>query len=228
MDPRVAALIASPPLQIGYLAAKRARLEREYGPFFGKLGLAPASVDRLKALLMQREEQRLDLASAAPAALRLSSTDGQWDTAALGIGVGGNSDDPAVRAANRLMDQADRSLAAGVTELLGPEGYRQFSDYERSLPMRSLAEDVAGSLAAGASPLSSDQVEQLSQILAQASPSYVRGGSAALGQMDWDQAFQQAGRVLSPPQLAALKAVEGVRVAGSRLTGLVRSAASGQ
>ena len=58
------------------LAARRATLTTNYGPFFRGVGLTPAQVDRFQALLMAREEQRADLQ-----ATRVSGKMGENDSA---------------------------------------------------------------------------------------------------------------------------------------------------
>jgi hypothetical protein len=229
MDSRVAALVDNPKLQAAYLAARKAQLDRLYGPLFKSLNLAPGQAEQLKSLLTQRMEQELDLVSAVPAAVHMSNSGGnQWFTSSLGLDVGGGSTrDPDVRAALDLMQQADASFQSSATDLLGADGYKQFDAYARALPMRSMADDLAGALATGANPLTPDQLDQLTQLLAQSSASYAKGRPANPGQIDWTQALQQAGSLLSPPQLSAFKAAVGVRRAGPQLNGLIRAATAG-
>jgi hypothetical protein len=229
LDPRVGALVADPKLQALYLAAKRSRLDRIYDPLFKSLSLSPDQVDRFKAILLRREEQALDLVSAVPAAVQTNSTAGQWFDTSLGLGVGGPSSNADVRAAKRLMTQADQSFQSAAADLLGADGYQQFTDYERALPMRTIAEDTASALATSENPLNPDQINQLTQTLAQASAAFVRGQTANLNmtQVNWTDAIQQAQTFLTPSQLTAFKTTVATRRAADNLYSLVRTAAAG-
>jgi len=223
LDRAVGALLQSPRLQAQYLEAKRARLERTYGPLFRSLNLSPDQVSRFAALEIQREEETLDIAGAVPTALRSSFSDGQWFTGSLSLGVGGTPGDPDTQAAAKLLQQANQGFQDAAATLLGPDGYGQLVDYERAMPMRGVVDDVAGSLATS-SPLSPEQANQLTQILAQASSSYTKGRTATLSPIDWDQALQQASSVLSPPQMASLNQVIAMRYAQDHLRDLIKSA----
>ena len=66
---------------------------------------------------------------------------------------------------------------------------------------------AGNSAAATATPMNADQADQLTEILANASSSYQRGGVARPGfAINWDKALPQAAQVLSPDQLAVLQA----------------------
>lgn len=222
LDGPLAALLQSPRLQAQYLDAKRARLERTYGPLFKSLNLSPDQVSRFADLELQREEQKLDIGGAVPTALRSSFSDGQWFTGSLSLAVGGTAGDPDTQAAAKLLQQANQDFQDAAAALLGPDGYGQLVAYERSLPMRGVVDDVAGSLATS-SPLSPEQANQLTQILAEASSSYSKGRTASLSPIDWDQALQQASGVLSPPQMTSLNQVIAMRYAQDHLRNLIKS-----
>jgi hypothetical protein len=224
LDGPVAALVQSPQLQAQYLEAKRARIERAYGPLFKSLNLSADQIARFGSIVMQREEQALDIAGAVPAALHSSFSDGQWFTGSLSLSVGGPASDPDTQAAAKLLQQANQGFQDAATGLLGPDGYHQLVDYQRAMPMRGVVDDLAGSLATSSSPLNPDQANQLVQILASASASYGKGRTATLSPIDWDQALQGASGVLSSPQMASLNEVIAMRHAQDQLRDLVKTA----
>ena len=223
LDGPVAALIQSPALQAQYLEAKRSRIERSYGPLFKSLNLSTDQIARFGDLLMQREQQALDIAGAVPGALNSNFSDGQWFTGSLTLSVGGPAGSADAQAAAKLMQQAKQGFQHAATDLLGPDGYGQLATFERARPMRGVVDDVAGSLATSSSPLTPDQANQLTQLLAGASASYAKGRTATLSPIDWDQVLQQAPGVLSPPQVASLNQVIGMRHAQDQLRDLIRA-----
>jgi hypothetical protein len=222
-DKKVRALLNSPQLQVEYLAAKQARLGRTYGPLFKNLHLSSDQITRFEAIAMQREEQELDIAGAVPAAMRTAYSGGQWDTGLESLSVGGPAGNPDIQAATVLQKQANEAFQTAATALLGVDGYAQLSDYERAMPVRNVADDLAVSLATSDSPLNLDQANQLTGILADASASYRKGGSANLGQIDWGQILQQAQSVLSAPQLSSLTQVVALRQSQAQLRSLIQT-----
>ena len=192
--PTLGALIQrNPHLQALYLAAQRAHLDQTYGPLFRTIHLSADQIAKFKDIMNDHDGQILDLeATAASQGLPTS--------------------DPAIVA---FRQQADQQLQAAETILLGDSGYQQLQDYNRSLPVRTLVDNIAGTLAFTA-PLSAQQAEQLTQALAEASPSYQTGGNADWEAVDYAQVDQKAAAFLTAAQLATWEQAEPMGGGASR------------
>lgn len=167
------ALQKNPRLQAGYLASERMNLAMRYGPLLQELGLTPEQADRFNNLMAEHTERLLDLKLIARA-------------------QGLAESDPANAT---LVKQADDQLSAAQLDLLGVSGDLRLQEYERTLPVRGQASALAGALALTDSPLSAQQAEQVTQILANASKGYQRGGKA-------DRPMPGNGEPLTPLMLA--------------------------
>ncbi len=177
-------------LQMRYLAVKRFDLESTYGPFLENSGLTPEQKTRFQEILLAAEERLLDLKSAIQA-------------------NGWAESDPAVQA---IRTQSQETLRSAQQELLGQEGYRRLVDYDRALPAQLFVRGVASTLTFADQPLSSGQVAQLTQILADASDDYRNGGKAngALPEFrreDFDQRQAVRSSINAEQTLAAARAL---------------------
>jgi len=193
-------LAKSPELQARYLAVRRTDLASLYGPFFANAKFVPDQIARLQEIMNAAEERALDLKSV----LRVN---------------GWNDSDPAVAT---LRNQSDETLHTAERELLGPDSYQQLSEYERALPARTFVGNLATSSVFAGEPLSSAQVNQLTQILSEGNAVYRSGGSAAgplpdftpiilarqpaQEPIDSDQILARARLVLSPSQYIPFEA----------------------
>ena len=175
----------SPHLQALYLASQRAELGRTYGPLFRTLHLTPDQIAKYEDAMIEYRGQEMDL---------------QGTAQAQGLG----RSDPAIAA---LQQQADQQLQAAKAAILGDAGAQQDQEYGRTLPVRALVAQIAGTVAFSA-PLTPDQSDQMTQILAAASPSYQKGGAANWNNIDYAQADRAAAAILSPAQLAAWQQAE--------------------
>ena len=97
--------------------------------------------------------------------------------------------------------QVEQSIHA----LLGDANYQQFNQYESTQYVREVASGLAGNLYDTDTPLTSQQAEQLTQILAQNSSLPPKSGPPFPGTIAWDGALKQAQGILSAPQLAVLQ-----------------------
>jgi len=95
---------------------------------------------------------------------------------------------------------------AQLESLLGKDGFQQYQQYNRLLPARSLACQVASSVYL-TDPLDRAKSEQLVELLGRASPDYQAGGKINLGALDWEIALTNASKFLSTAQCAALAAI---------------------
>jgi hypothetical protein len=168
-----------PGLWNAFIASQVAAANKRYGPLFLSLRLTPAQIEKFRAIQAAYGARGADIAAAG-------------DTQNLSF------EDPALVA---LRKQSEDQLAADRLALLGDAGYRQFQEYERTMPARGLAHGLATALAFS-DPLSAQQAEQLTLALAQASPAYATGGAAQLSDIDWTAVDRSARTFLSPMQYA--------------------------
>lgn len=90
--------------------------------------------------------------------------------------------------------------------ILGDAGYKAFQDYQRAMPAQRFSTQVATEAGYLSSPLTADQLTQLSLIVAGASTSYQNGRTATLDTVDWDAVLQQSNSLgLTPAQNLALQ-----------------------
>ena len=91
--------------------------------------------------------------------------------------------------------------------LLGDDGYARYQDYNRMLPARTIATELASEVLL-TEPLGREQAEQFTQIVANASAAYRHGGTTDRTSLYWDAIRTEASRILSPQQLTALRDVQ--------------------
>lgn len=151
-----------------------------YGELIRRLQLTPAQAEHFRALALQRE-----------AGVR-------WFTAThvpyAEVNVG---------------DLTRQQIDAQIKELLGPAGFAQYEEYSRNLlgQTRRAAEQIARSDYFSTTPLTHEQANRLTEIVAQNSPEYLAGRGVNLATLDWAKTLAAAASVLPAPQLAALAAL---------------------
>jgi hypothetical protein len=89
-------------------------------------------------------------------------------------------------------------------QALDPGMAQAVADFEKLSPARSLVDAVAGNLYNTDDPLTPQQADQLTQILANNSAHYVGGRHVDMNDLNMPAAITQAQAVLSPTQVAAL------------------------
>lgn len=188
-------------LQAMYLEAERRALPNRYAAFVRTSGLSQELAGRFEAQEMAAAERTLDIKATAQA-------QGLAET------------DPAVAA---LLNQSAQDLKTALSDILGPDGYSQLQQYERTLPTRSFVDNLAGELAFTDSPLNAQQAEQLVNALSSANRSYQGGGPAIYPRLEnynalmasqgqaqepvaWDSIRSQVQSTLSSSQFALLDA----------------------
>lgn len=176
-----------PQLQTLWLRSGRGSVMHEYGPFFSAVQLTPGQIERFQAALLKRQELLMDLA-------------------AVGQAQGAESRG----AVETLRAQANAEFDREVGDALGADGYSRFKEYERVVRLRPMVERIAGAATVAGEPLTAAQAEQLTALVAKATPGYVAGGRADLANVDWNAADAEAQRILSPAQIALFK--HGLRV----------------
>jgi hypothetical protein len=197
---REIALATDPKLQALYMANERTSIPVRYGPFIRAQNLTPEQSARFSEAQLAADQRTLDIKAAA-------------------VAQGLPLDDPGIAS---LLKQSGQELQQAQTDLLGPDGYQQLTQYDRALPIRSFVDTLGGALAFTDAPLTAQQADQLVQQLAGASSSYNEGGvaipprmtyayqslmasqSLAPDPIDWDEVKPQAQASLSPSQFDLL------------------------
>ncbi|HVS54161.1 MAG TPA: sigma-70 family RNA polymerase sigma factor [Opitutaceae bacterium] len=220
-------VLEHPETHAAFLQQQGLRVQAHYAGYLQTPGLTAAQKEQFLQKMEQAAADEFDFMTALHT---------------HGFGVGNLPKDAAGQELFQqlLADKQARSreLQAGVKELLGADGFRQFQQYSATIPERNVAEQIAGRLYQSDAPLTAAQADRLMQVLAQnryapqptPSPRNTIGGTfvgpdafkARVGQamqqggmtmLDWpapitDAALTQAGTVLSPDQLAVLRQVQ--------------------
>jgi hypothetical protein len=181
-----AALASDPKLLAPYLHAFRESLLTKYGPLFRTLGLSPEQIEKFQDLKVRIEQNSLSLEAA---------------TAAHGVNPNGT----AYLAMGQEINNQNEDLEDAFFEG-DPATIAQYREYQNVQAARDLAYTVATNSAFSDGPLTSDQAEQLTAILAANSQRSKSGGVVA-GTINWDAAAVQAQGILTAPQLTALESL---------------------
>lgn len=185
--PNPADLLAQDPkLQALSIAARRARFESTYGPFARMQRLAPEQVSRLGDAQGRFDAMQQDLMITA------------WEQKL-------SPKDPAIATLQR---QAAEELRAAQIETLGEDGYAQLANYERALPARAIVQRFAGAMSIADQPLTAEQANQMTQLMADASAGSGGGGRLNTSAIDWTLVDQRAASILSERQLTLFKRIE--------------------
>jgi RNA polymerase sigma factor (sigma-70 family) len=169
----------------------RAQFKIWYGPLFHELGLKPEEIDRFGNLQLKMFSDIYDLQQAA----RLQNP-------------GAAPDDPALASMeDKIASQRDSLLR----DLLGESGFQEYTQYEATLPAQPLVNSLAANLYYSPTPLSAQEADQLTRIIAAQIPPSPRD-SFGLPKVDaatlnWDNILSQAQGALLPGQVAALQSL---------------------
>lgn len=109
--------------------------------------------------------------------------------------------DPVV---GEFREQAKAEQKAALIELLGEVGYQSATAYARTEPARALVAGIAGTAAVAGATIPVSQLEQLVQVVANASPSYRKGENVNQYDIDWNLVDEQARAFLSASQWIAM------------------------
>lgn len=153
-----------PEEQVRWFALLRAANHREYAAFFRGLNLDDAQRAAFVAHKAKLDEQHSDLNAAARA-------------------QGFGTNDPAII---KLRGELYSTYEKSQRELLGEAGYRELKEFERTSDVRSNVADLAGLAAVSGLALTPVQRDQLVRAIAEASPTYRKGGRANLAlDVEW-------------------------------------------
>jgi hypothetical protein len=105
-----------------------------------------------------------------------------------------------------MADEDRARLQIQMTDLLGPEKYRQLEAYSNADAIRELTGTVAAQLYEGDTPLTAAQGQQLVTAIANLSPDYQNGLRVTkFVSIDWPSVFAQSRATLAPVQEAAFE-----------------------
>ncbi|MES2692351.1 MAG: hypothetical protein V4773_02685 [Verrucomicrobiota bacterium] len=169
----------NPQLLNDFIHSKQAEFGRSYLPLCLWLNLSPDQQARMNAILAASVARGMDIGAAADA---------------QGLAY----EDPVIKV---LREESIVRRKAELMELLGEAGFREFDLFERALPVRGFLDGLAVQVATR-SPLSGQQADRMERVLANASPSYLKGNNADPKELDWEIVDRQAREILTPEQFA--------------------------
>jgi hypothetical protein len=218
-DPEVSALLN---------VQQRGAIDSRYAALFRKLNLPPEQLEKLKNLLVERTASLKDTVTVAQE---------------QGINLAENP-----VAAGKLVGDIVNEINSSLRTMLGDADFAQLRSYERTLPQRSVVEDLQQRLSYTATPLTVSQADQLIDILAAnpaartaasnrpPAPAPYASTNTALAESQalrliasqtiapstiTPAAVAQSQSVLSAPQLAALQQMQQQQQAQQQLRRLV-------
>jgi hypothetical protein len=154
-----------------------------YAPFFRAAALSPGQVEAFKTAMIAHFLRWSEIVDA-------------------GRGQGLAAADQSVW--KELGKKEDVQFREEQREALGPDAFLQLRQYERTAPLKPVADAVAGAVF-DSEPLTADAAETLIRVLANNSPRFKNGGRASLDDLDLPSALAQLEGALTPRQLAALQ-----------------------
>ena len=143
-------MMNNPEIQKMMALRQKAALDQNYATLFKHLGLPSDTLERLKQLMVERQQVGSDVFSAA---------------AQQGLDPMQNR-----RELAKLTTDGQAKVDGEIKSLLGDDGYANYHNYQTTLPQRNLVNQLQQSLSYTPTPLSDTQAEQLVQILAQNAP----------------------------------------------------------
>lgn len=154
----------------------RNELVGRYAPFYYRAGLNAAQIDQLEMMMTEHWQDTADLKAVA----ELKNL---------------NNNEEEI---TQLRSKADATLQKNEKSLLGDEGFARLQEYERTLPARDFVTSVATQLYHTNTPLSGDQAEKLTNLLADNNTAYKQGGKINLDETDWQTVMDKLGTVIAP------------------------------
>jgi hypothetical protein len=221
-------LMSKPEVQAMITSEQKALLDYRYGALFRNLNLPPEQLEKLKTLLVDRQNVAQDVFAAASA----QGIDPRQDRDTF----------------NKMISDARSSVNDTIKSVLGDAGYNQLTAYDQTMPQRNLVSVLQQRLSYS-DPLTPSQADQLVQALA-ANPAPSSGdgqrrlvdGGGIAGRFTGGVgpsinavvgpgavtitpgAVNQAQAVLTPPQLAALQQLQQQQQTANQLEQLRRNA----
>ena len=157
----VAAMADTPEFQKLLALEQRGKVDAKFAALFKKLNLSPADQAKLETLLTDRQTAFADAMIAA-----------------RDQGLTGKD---ARDLANAVANSTQKQIDGSIKDLLGPQRYGQYQNYEHTLPQRDAVNQLAQQLSYTSTPLTPGQQDRLVQVLATtaAAPKPIPGSTAA-------------------------------------------------
>jgi hypothetical protein len=149
---------------------------------YAKLGLSPEQISKYEDIVTNHFLRMQDIAESAQSQKILRT-------------------DPVIV---QMENEENQQYMQEMTQNLDPAEGQAIAAFEKLSPARALVNAVAGNMYYTDDPLTPQQADQLTQILANNSAHYVGGRHVDMKDLDMATALTQAQAVLSPAQLAAL------------------------
>lgn len=240
-------LMNKPEFQALLTSQQKSTLDRTYAALFRTLNLSPEQTERLKNLLVEKQNTALDVLEAARA---------------QGIDPRDNPEE-----FQKFLQNARNEVDAAIRSAIGDAAFAQLQTFEQTLPQRGVVGELQQRLAYSGNSLSIEQENQLVQILAAnqparslttGSPNPPGGAAGAIGPMTGlrgeivgafvggpgvglanavlggptvpitNQAVAQAQTVLTAPQLTALQQLQQQQQAQQQIRQMVNEATGNQ
>ena len=190
----------SPEFQRLQNLARQSGLDYRYADLFRKLNLPPADLEKLKALLVERQNIRNDVFAASRE-------------------EGLNPREHRETIANLIRENEAESDAA-LRNLLGDSRYEILDRYEATQAERGMTQRIQQRLSYAATPLSEAQSQQLIALLANVRPS--QSAARSPGPTINDTIIAQARGFLSPAQVEVLTQIQTELSAAADMTRLIQ------
>jgi len=201
------ALMENPDFLEAYQIYREGMLDSRYAELFRRLNLSPAELAAFKHLLAEKDNLALDVV-------------------AISENSPGGPLSPDQARAGMLTAQAENENS--IRSALGNERYDQYRDFEDTIPQRATVAQLERRLSYSDAPLTAAQADSLVKVLADNSPRSAGGTAPAISLvvganpggvlpvvnpdatgLITDGAIEQAQRLLSPQQVAALRQLQG-------------------
>jgi hypothetical protein len=154
----------------------RSGIVGRYAPFCYRAGLNAAQIDQLEMMMTEHWQDTADLKAIAELK-KLKNDDAE---------------------VAQLRTKADDTLQKNEKALLGDGGFRQLQEFERTLPARDFVSAMATQLYHTNTPLTSDQAENLTNLLVDNNQAYTKGGKVDLAETDWQTVHEKLVTVIAP------------------------------
>jgi len=142
----LAALANLPEFQKLLALQQGGKIDEKYAALFKKLHLSPEELARMQTLLGEKQSAIADVA--------------------LAVRDQGLTGQAASDVARQLLKQSQLDLNNSIKNLLGPQRYGQYQNYENTAPQRQTVDQLAQRLSYTSTPLTAKQSDQLVQALA--------------------------------------------------------------
>ncbi len=212
-------LTSSPEFQKLQQIRTEGGIESRYASLFKQLQLPPEALQQFKALLAEKQSAIQDVLASARAE-----------------GMFGPDNRAAVRS---MVQQTQAQVDANIQQTIGDSAFAQYQQYEQTLPQQAAVSELAQRLSYTATPLTSDQSQQLVNILSstasqtqaarldgRAMMSLAVGAPVPAAPVS-SAAIQQAQGILSADQLSALQQLQSEQQAQHQMQQMMRQAFQG-